>query len=73
MKLFEVLELLGYSKVSLMFRTLEGIDLAPILLKSRTPGLSTVMRAVWLMQKTAATDGVLSAPGLPRSGSLSIF
>lgn len=61
MKLFEVLELLGYSKVSLMFRTLEGIDLAP------TVRASEIKNEEFLSCKILARR-----PVVDRSGTLSL-
>lgn len=62
MKLFEVLELLGYSKVSLKFQTLEGIDLAP------------TVRASEIKNEESLSCKILSMrPVVDRSGTPSLF
>ena len=59
MKLFEVLELLGDSKVSLMFRTLEGIDLAP------TVRASEIKNEKFLSCKILSMRQVVDRSGIP--------
>lgn len=62
MKLFEVLELLGDSKVSLMFRTLEGIDLAPTVRASEIK--NEELLSCWILPMRPVVD---------RSGIPSLF
>ena len=59
MKLFEVLELLGDSKVSLMFRTLEGIDLAP------TVRASEIKNEEFLSCRILSMHPVVDRSGIP--------